>query len=363
MNFDLTEEQKMLQQTVAQFIDNECPATRLREIFDSDASHDPVLWKGLAELGVVGLHIEDEYGGAGLEMLDLAVVVETMGYGALPGPFFNHALAALAIQQGGNDSQKSAWLPKLASGEALATIAFSDEGGGWQPEEWTLAADPTLTGTKPMVPFGDLADVIVVGLAGGGLGLVVKGAAGLSFEAVDGADATRRVCDVKFEGTPCEVLENGAAASGRVRDTGLVLLAADAFGGAQRCLEMSVEYAKTREQFGVIIGQFQALKHQLADMAIAVEPNRGMYWYAAHALDHEPEAAQRIAAVAKAHITDAYMQVARDAVEAHGGIGFTWECDVQIWFKRAMFDRAFLGSPARHRARAAEMAGWSTGDS
>jgi alkylation response protein AidB-like acyl-CoA dehydrogenase len=143
-----------------------------------------------------------------------------------------------------------------------------------------------------------------------------------------------------------------------VRDAALVLLAADAFGGASRLVEASVEYARTREQFGVVIGQFQALKHQLADMALEVEPARGLYWYAAHAFDHVPEEAERSAALAKAHVTDVFMQVARDAVEAHGGLGFTWECDVQIWFKRAMFDRAFLGSPSLHRERAATLAGW-----
>ena len=121
---------------------------------------------------------------------------------------------------------------------------------------------------------------------------------------------------------------------------------------------MSVEYAKTREQFGVTIGHFQALKHQLASMALDVEPSRGLYWFAAYAQDHEKDEAEHIAATAKAHVTDRFMQVARDAVEAHGGLGFTWECDVQMWFKRAMFDRAFLGTPAQHRSRSADLAGW-----
>jgi len=221
-----------------------------------------------------------------------------------------------------------------------------------------LEGGDTLTGAKPNVPFASAADLLVIGVAGGGLVVVEKGAAGLGYEVMDGADRTRRFEDVTFDGTACEVLEKGAAVSGRVRDCALVLLSADALGGAQRCVDMSVEYAKTREQFGVVIGQFQALKHQLADMALEVEPSRALYWYAAHALDHAPEDAERMAAVAKAHITDGYMQVARDAIEAHGGIGFTWESDVQIWFKRAMFDRAFLGSPDRHRARAADLAEW-----
>ena len=358
MNFDLTDEQRMLQETVAQYVENECPMAKLREIFDGDDGHDPVLWKGLVELGVAGLAISDEYGGAGLEMLDLAVVAETLGHGAFPGPFFNHALGALAIELGGSDAQKEAWLPKLASGEAMATIAVGEADGGWDSGDWILQAGDTLTGTKPMVPFASYADVIVVGVAGGGLVLVEPGSAGVSHQRIDGADRTRRLDDVSFENTPCEALPNGAAAWSKVRDAGLVLLAADAIGGAQRCLEMSVAYAKTREQFGVIIGQFQALKHQLADMAVAVEPSRGLYWYAAHALDHVEEEAERTAAIAKAHITDNFMQVARDAVEAHGGIGFTWEGDVQIWFKRAMFDRAFLGAPGVHRARAAVLGNW-----
>ena len=358
MIFDLTDEQKMLQETVQQFIENECPVTRLRELFDGDQGHDPVLWKGLVELGIAGLLIPDQYGGAGLEMLDLAVVAETMGHGALPGPFFNHVLAGLAIELGGSDAQKEKWLPKLASGDALATIALSDADGGWQPEDWQLEGGDTLTGSKPMVPFASLADVILVGVAGGNLVLVEKGADGLALESVDGADRSRRLDTLTFAETPCEALPNGVAAAAKVRDAGLILLSADAIGGSQRCLEMSVEYAKTRQQFGVVIGQFQALKHQLANMALSVEPSRGLYWYAAHAFDHAPEEAERIAAVAKAHITDGFMQVARDAIEAHGGIGFTWECDVQMWFKRAMFDRAFLGAPAIHRSRAATLADW-----
>ena len=139
---------------------------------------------------------------------------------------------------------------------------------------------------------------------------------------------------------------------------GLVLLAADAYGGAARLVEMAVDYAGTREQFGVTIGHFQALKHQLSNMITVVEPTRYLYWYAAHAFDHVPDDAERAAAIAKAHAAETYMQVSRDTVEAYGGIGFTWECDVQIYFKRAMFDRAFLGTPAVHRERAAVLAGW-----
>ncbi len=358
MNFDLTEEQELLQDTVCQFAANECPPTRVRAIFDGDDGHDTGLWNGLLELGLGAIAISDEYGGAGLELLDLALAAEVLGAGAVPGPFLGHSLAGLAIAWAGSDAQRKTWLPRLASGEALGTIAFAEGEGRWQPADWTLGGGATLDGVKAHVPFGAHADLVVVGTRGGGLAVVERGARGLEVEPLAGIDRTRRLAQVRFSGTPCEALAGGPQAAARVRDAGLVLLAADAFGGAARLVEMSAEYAKTRQQFGVTIGSFQAVKHQLATMAVEVEPARGLYWYAAHAFDRVPGESERSAALAKAHLTQVYMQIARDAVEAHGGIGFTWECDVQIYFKRAMFDRAFLGAPAVHRERAAALAGW-----
>jgi alkylation response protein AidB-like acyl-CoA dehydrogenase len=359
VNFDISEEQQLLQDTVRQFFEGECPPNHLRKIFDSDSGFDAGLWKGMAELGIAGLHLDDEYGGAGLEMIDLALVAETLGYAAAPGPFLGHALAGLAIQLAGSDEQKRAWLPRLATGDAIGTAAFGEADAIWQPEEWQLtAANNTLAGTKLNVPLASVADVIVVGVAGGGLALVEKSASGVEIQPIEGVDRLRRIDAVHFDSTPCEWLPAGEKAASRVRDAGLVLLAADAFGGAARLVDMSVEYAKTREQFGVTIGHFQALKHQLANMAVELEPSRGLFWYAAHAFDQIPSEAERSAALAKAHISDTAMQIARNAVEAHGGIGFTWEGDVQLWFKRAMFDRAFLGTPVVHRERAAQLAGW-----
>lgn len=358
MNFDLTEEQRMLQETVGQLAEKRCPPTEIHKRLESD-EHDAALWSSLSELGLPGLAIDAAHGGAGLEILDLAVVSETLGYHAVPGPFLGHVLAAHAIGLGGSEAQKKSWLPALASGERIATIAFGESGSVWDPEHWSLSGSGTLTGEKAFVPLAADADLIVVGLAGGQLGVVEKGADGLAIEPVDCADLTRRVFHVSFDDTPYETLPGGAAAAPAVRDVGLTLLAADAFGGSHRLLDLCVEYAKTREQFGVTIGSFQGLKHQLANMALDVEPNRGLYWFAAYAQDHAPEEAQRMAAIAKAHITDRYMQIGRDSVEAHGGIGFTWECDVQIWFKRAMFDRAFLGGPNEHRERAVQLAPWA----
>jgi len=358
VNFDLTQEQQLLQDAVAQLLQNELPISRLREVFESESGHDETLWKNLIEMGLGGLVIPGEYGGAGLELLDLALASETLAYGGAPGPFFGHSLASLAIVLAGSDEQKGRWLPRLATGDAIGSVAFAEAGSIWQPPEWQLADASSLTGTKLNVPYAELADVFVVGVAGGGLVLVERGASGLECQAIDGVDRARRIGALVFDATPCEAMPGGHDAAPRVRDAGLVLLAADAFGSGSRLVDLCVEYAKTREQFGVTIGHFQALKHQLANMAIDMEPSRALFWYAAHAFDHVPDEAARSAAIAKAHISDNAMQVARDAVEAHGGIGFTWECDVQLWFKRAMFDRAFLGTPAVHRERQAELAGW-----
>ncbi len=352
MDFGLSEEQALLQHTVGQFLANENDPNQLRARFDAEDGHDAGFWNGMVEMGLAGLVVPEPHGGAGLDLLDAAVVAETLGRGAAPGPFLGHTLACVALAAGGSDAQKKAWLPRLATGDVLGSVALAEEAGRWLPDEWQLKANGSLSGEKRYVPNGAVADLLVVGTDGGGLALVERGAAGVEVEAFSGVDRTRRLDTVRFEGAACEVLPGGGAAA-RLRDAGLVLLAADAFGGASRCVEMAVEYAKTREQFGVTIGHFQALKHQLANMALEVEPSRALYWYAAHAYDQEPEETERMAAIAKAYLTDRFMAVARDTVEAHGGIGYTWECDVQIWFKRAMFDRTYLGTPGTHRARAA----------
>jgi len=359
VDFGLSEEQDLLQATVRQFLQGECPPTRLREIFESETGEAPDLWKGMVELGLTGLAVPEAQGGAELGLLELALVCEELGYGAAPGPFLGHALASVAIAAGGSPAQREKWLPRLAAGESIGTVALAEEGGRWDPSEWSLPAGDAIRGTKTYVPGAGEADLFVVGLAGGNLAIVERVSSGVEVRPIEAVDRTRRVGEVNFDGAAAEVLEAGATAAPRLRDAALVLLAADAFGGASRCLELAVEYAKTREQFGVTIGHFQALKHQLADLALEIEPSRALWWYAAHAQDAGLDGAERAAAVANAHLTDGFMQVARDTVEAHGGIGFTWECDVQIWFKRAMFDRAFLGSPAVQRERAARLAGWA----
>jgi len=358
MDFGLTEEQALLQQTVRQFAANECPLSRLREIYDSDSDFDENLWKGLTEMGVAGLLIPEAYGGAGLEMLDLALVAEVLGAAALPSPLFGHSLAALALVEGGSDEQKERVLPDLAEGSRIAAVALGEGAGVWDPDDLTAEiANGTLTTTKHYVTSADRAALFVVGLSDGKLALVEADAPGVAVEPVDSAERTRRSFTVSFDGAPAEELE--VAAGRRVRDAALILLAADAFGGGWQLVEFSTEYAKSREQFGQKIGEFQAVKHQLADMAIEIEPARGLFWYAAHAFDHIRDESEQVAAMAKAHLTDRYAQAARDAVEIYGGIGLTWECEIHMWLKRALFDRAYLGTPDVHRERSARLSGFS----
>ncbi|MCH2186165.1 acyl-CoA dehydrogenase family protein, partial [Myxococcota bacterium] len=234
MNFDLTEEQQMLQETVGQLLANECPVTHLREVFDSATGFDEGLWKGMAELGILGLNVPEDFGGAGLETLDLAVVAETMGYHAAPGPFLGHALAIEAIVRGGSDAQKQKWLPALASGERVGAVSIADAEGGWTSHQWRIQPAETLSGETAFATGGQQADVYVVGLAGGRLGVVEADASGFAREDVDGADLTRRLAALQFAQTPCELLADDPQVARRLHDVGCVLLAADAFGGAAR---------------------------------------------------------------------------------------------------------------------------------
>ena len=359
MNFDLSDEQRLLQETVDDFLRTESSIARIREFYNGQDEVDRALWKGMGELGLLGVHLPEEFGGAGLELLDLVCVVERLGYAAAPGPYIAHSIASLAILLAGNKEQKESWLPRLATGECIGTVALAEDGDRWQPDQWTLTAEgDRLSGRKEHVLCARGADVVVVGLKDGGLALVESPHDDLLVTPTQGLDRTRRIATLDFEGVPCEILPGGASSSDRLRDAALVLLAGDAYGGAARCVELAVNYAGEREQFGRKIGEFQALKHQLANLALDAEPCRALAWYAAYAWDHLPEESARAAAHAKSHVTDRFVRVARGTVEAHGGIGYTWASEVHFWLKRAVFDRTFLGSPRVHRMRAANLAGW-----
>jgi len=359
MNFLLSDEQNALVDTVRALLRDKCEPTHVHKVFDTpgDAVFDADLWAALCEMGIPAILVPEDQGGLGMELIDIAIVAEVIGAFAAPVPYLGHVLATIAIAKGGSDAQKAKWLPALASGEKLATVAFGEGKSVWTPQDWTMsAADGKLTGTKTLVPNAAEADLLVVGVKEG-FALVEKGAA-YACARVDSADRTRPVDTVTFDGAAAELLADGAAAVDKVFDAGAVLLAADAFGGADHCVTMSVDYAKMREQYGQAIANFQGLRYQLVKMALNTEPTRGLYWFAAHSWDALPDKARHAAAQAKAQVTDNYLQVTRDMVEAHGGIGFTWEHDAHIYMKRAMFDWSWLGSPSRHRLRAADLAGW-----
>jgi alkylation response protein AidB-like acyl-CoA dehydrogenase len=362
MNFGLSEEQELLKSTIKRFLEEQCPTTRVRQIMESESGHDPTLWRGLVDLGVTGLTVPAEHGGSGLELLDLALAAEELGYAATPGPFLGNALATIALCEGGDDEQRAHWLPKLAAGEVIGTVALGEADDQWAPASYAVAAyGDKVTGAKPLVPSARAADVIVVAAIdddGPGLWVVEGGAQGIDIQALKVVDMTRPVDAVTFDATLATRLRGDAGALQRVIAAGCVLIAADAFGGSRRCLEMAVTYAQQREQFGQVIGAFQAVKHQLANMATELEPAMSLYWYAAHAFDRIRDKSERHAAMAKALLTDVYDRITRDATELHGGIGFTWEFDLHLWFRRAIFDRSFLGEAAYHRARAADLAGW-----
>lgn len=361
MDFGLSSEQVQLQDTIRRFLAERCPTSRVRAIMESDSGHDADLWQGLADLGVAGLQVPVEHGGAGLELLDVALAAQELGYAATPGPFLANAMAVVGLLEGDDDGARAAWLPRIAAGEAIGAVAIGEADGVWQPG--ALAARVTggrVSGDKPLVHGASAAALLLVAAIdddGPGLFLAASDATGIERRALRVVDMTRRVDAVSFRDTPV-VRIGGAAALQRTLDAGCVLLAADAWGGSRRALDMAIDYARQREQFGQIIGAFQAVKHQLADLATELEPALSLWWYAAHAFDHIRDQSERHAAIVKAHMGDVFDRVTRMSTELHGGIGFTWEYDLQLWFRRAVFDRAWLGDSRFHRARAADLAGW-----
>jgi alkylation response protein AidB-like acyl-CoA dehydrogenase len=359
VKFDLTEDQWTFASAVDDLLEKKFPLRVVRSVVDGESGGPAVaegMHQALAALGVFGLVVAEEHGGSGLELLDVAVVAERLGRAAAPGLFLGPVLAAYALQLGGSPRQQLDWLPRLATGLRVAYAVCED--GQWDAARSGLRADRPLRGRKDWVldQGGDL-DLLIVATSQG-LTLVDGAAAGVQRNPSNGIDLTRQVASVTFDEVEHEPLAGGTELVRRVGQAARILLAADAYGGASRCVELAVDYAKTREQFGVPIGSFQAVKHQLADMDLAVEPAQGLYWYAAHAFDHVVADLARFAPLAKAHLTERYIEVARRLVEVYGGVGFTWECDAHIFLKRALLDRAQFGSPRQLRAEIAANTAW-----
>ena len=353
MDYWLSEEEQLVQSSFHDYLASECAPHRVRTAYDTDITFDKELWRGFAELGFTGACIPVESGGSGLGMMEAALIAEELGRHAAPLFLEGHILAGLAVSLGGTSAQRQRLLPKLATGEFIATLALAAEDCST-----ALSVEPGGVGrvSLGMIPLGDVADVILVGCANGQLGLLETEGAHLSSCNADGIDQSRTIFDITFDQAAVEPIPNLSRAA--LQSGMITLLAADAFGAADKLMGLTVEYAKTREQFGQPIAQFQGVKHQLAEMALAVVTARGLFWKAAREFDEDSESSAKSASMAKAHITDHAMQMARGAVELQGGIGFTWESDVQFYFKRLMFDRNYLGTPEVHRERCAELSGW-----
>lgn len=376
MNFAFTEEQEELRETARAFLAEQAGSEQIRAAMASDNGWDDALWRQLGEeLGWTAVHIPEEYGGLGLGYVEFVALLEVMGEHVVCSPYFaTLALGANAILVAGSEEQKQRWLEPIAEGRCTATLAWTEPNGRWDPSgvEATFEADGdgfVLRGTKRYVVDGDRADLVVVvareagseGDRGLGLFVVDGDAAGLERKALPTVDQTRRQAEIVLTdvrvGADARLGGEGGALLAKILDLAAIALAAEQVGGAQRCLDMAVEYAKERVQFGRTIASFQSIKHKCADMMVAVESARSAIYYAACVAAEDGDDLGRVASLAKAYCSDAYFRCAADNVQIHGGVGFTWEYDCHLYFKRAKASETFLGDPAYHRELVAQRIG------
>ena len=376
MNFAFSEEQEELRRSVRRFLEDKSPSTEVRRLMETTDGYDPKIWAQMAnELGLQSLHIPEAYGGQGFSFVELVVVLEEMGRALLCAPYFSSVcLAANAILNAGTEDQKAALLPGIAGGETIATLAFTEPSGKWDANGITMEAASdgsggyTLSGTKMFVLDGHTANLIVVAARSAGSGgtegisfFTVEGdAAGLTRTALPTMDQTRKQAKLEFSNVPATLLgEEGAgwAALSKTLDQAAVCLAAEQVGGAQKCLDMSVEYAKVRIQFGRPIGSFQAIKHKCADMLLEVESSKSAAYYAGWAAAEDNDELPVVASLAKSYCSEAYFHAAAENIQIHGGIGFTWEHDAHLYFKRAKSSEILFGDPTYHRELLAQRIG------
>jgi alkylation response protein AidB-like acyl-CoA dehydrogenase len=362
MYFDLTDEQQAIKSTAHDFLASRFKSERIREIAGSESGFDESGWKEMAELGWAGLALPEEWGGQGLGIVDLAVLFEEVGYALAPSPLLSNTIAGLAIAAGGSDEQKERFLRPLAAGELRVAPALVDAGVTGEPLEFAMAAqadgdDVLLNGEKTLVMDAASADLFLVATADGRRHLVEKGADGVTVTPEESIDLTRRLSSVRFENVRVaaeNTLPGEAADYVPVFLRACVAIASESTGVAQRALEMSVTYAKDRQQFGRPIGAYQAVSHRCAQMLLETENSRSAVYGAAWAADAEPESLPLAASMAKAYASDAGWRVPDAAIQVHGGIGFTWEHDLHFFLKRGRANAATCGDAKWHRERVAE---------
>jgi alkylation response protein AidB-like acyl-CoA dehydrogenase len=369
LDFGFSEEQEMLRESARGLLEKECPPAAVRRLMEHERGFDAELWRKMAGLGWTGLTISEEYGGANLSYVDLVLVLEEMGRVLLPSPFIWTAMVAEALKIGGSEAQRAALLPKIAAGELIATVAWMEPSGRWGADGIELAARKrgssfTLDGVKLFVNDAHLADYLLVAarIANKGITLFVieTARAGVSVTPLKTMDSTRRLSEVKFSAVKAGlddvvgVVGDGWKTLADIIDKGKVMIAAEMMGGAQKVLEVTVEYAKVRVQFGRPIGSFQAVQHKCANMMIDVEGAKSAVYYAAWAVSNGVAEARLAAALAKAAASDAYRRVSADGIQVHGGIGFTWDHDMHLYFKRAKSSEFTFGDANYNRELVAQ---------
>ena len=375
MNFAFTEDQDSLRDVVRSFMDAKSTEEDVRTLMDTESGYDTAVWAQMGgELGLQGLHIPEQFGGQGYGFVELAIVFEEMGRKLLCAPYFaTVALAANAILNAGTNDEKAALLPGIASGETIGALAFTEANGRWDADGITMVAkgsgsDWTLDGEKMFVIDGHNADLIVVvartegttGEDGISFFTVAGDAAGLTRTPLATMDQTRKQARLEFKGvkaTPLGAPGAGWAALSKTLDQAAVCLSNEMVGGAQFVLDMSVEYAKVRVQFGRPIGSFQAIKHKCADMLLEVESAKSAAYYSAWAAAEDNEELPVVASLSKAYCSDAYFHSTAENIQIHGGIGFTWEHPAHLYFKRAKSSEILLGDATYHRELLAQRIG------
>ncbi|MCI0338500.1 MAG: acyl-CoA/acyl-ACP dehydrogenase [Acidobacteria bacterium] len=363
MDFDLSKAQKLLQQSARDFFARECSLERVRELMATDTAFDEKLWRAMADQGWMGLIIPEEFGGLGLSPVDLIAVVEEMGRACLPGPFLSTLWAAALIDCAGSEGQRKHFLEPISAGDLKATVALLEESADWNPEAVEVRAeregkDYRLRGRKEFVTDAEVADLIIC-VARGNDGLVhlpvESKAQGVRIIATPGIDATRKLYAVEFDDVIIPAANALAfttrteVALANATDIALVALCAEMLGGMQWILETSVEYAKTRQQFGKPIGTYQAVQHQCADMLLMTESARSAVYFAAWAVAENDQSAKLGVSLAKSYCSDAVREVGNHGIQVHGGIGFTWEHSLHIYYKRAKGSEIMFGDANYHR--------------
>jgi acyl-CoA dehydrogenase len=352
MNFDFSDDLKELRAQARKFLADRCAPAVVRRVLESPEPYDKALWQEMSAMGWTGAAIPEEYGGAGLGHLGLCVLAEELGAVLAPVPFSSSVyLASEAIMAAGSDAQKTAWLPRLANGEVIGTLALAEGPGKADPRKLRAAfRNGVLSGEKLPVPDGGAAQVAVVAAQGErGLVLVLVDLAGrgVTRTPVDTVDPTRKHAQVRFDNAPAELLGGpgeGESLLRRVQDRAAVLFAFEQVGGAQRSLEMARDYALERYAFGRPIGSFQAIKHKLADVYVATELARSNAYYGAWALASNAPELPLAAATARVSANEAFFLAAKENIQVHGGMGYTWEFDCHLYYRRAKLLGLALGS-------------------